>query len=308
MESVSSPVSTFSFFAHGVVPRSHQFDLKAVLGQIRRYFILGVISLVFFLPAAALHAANPVDHSAWDAFLKKSVNEKGEVNYQAVKNDPAALDEYFKNITSIGGKVMSRWPREETLAFWLNVYHAALIKLVGENYPVSTVQKIPGFWDIAMVRLGTTEKEKKVGYSLNDIRTKCLLGVYRDEKIDLVLSLAAKGGPRLPREAFTGPKVEGQLFLLARQFVKDPGFVDVVVGRKKIRISRIFKWYAQDFRLDFGIPEPIGKFSPSETAVISCLAHYLEDEAKNEYLQDGNYMIEYPTFDWSLNDWKTQAS
>ena len=297
--------------AHRPVSQAHEFDLKVARARIprgfKRFFLGCLISLNIFLPATALQAANAVDHSAWDSFLKKYVNEKGEVNYQAVKADPAALNEYFKNILTVDGKVMSGWPREETLAFWLNVYHAALIKLVVENYPLTTVQKIPSFWDIAVVHLGPAALEKS-SFSLNDIRMKNLLGVYRDEKIHLVLSLAAKGGPRLPREAFTGPKVEGQLFLLTRQFVKDPFFVEVVPGRKRIRISRLFKWYGQDFRLDFGIPEPIGKFSPSETAVISFLAHYLEDEAKGEYLQDAKYKIEYPAFDWSLNDWKPEVS
>ena len=104
------------------------------------------------------------------------------------------------------------------------------------------------------------------------------------------------------RDAFTGPKVEGQLFLLTRKFVNDPVYVDIQPGRKKIRISRIFKWYANDFKLDFGTPEPLGKFSTVETAVLSFLSYYLEDEDKGEYLQQANYKIEYPAFDWSLND------
>ena len=107
------------------------------------------------------------------------------------------------------------------------------------------------------------------------------------------------------REAFTGPKVDGQLFLLARKFVNNPVFVDITPGRKKIRLSKIFKWYGKDFKLDFGTPEAFGKFSPTDTAVLSFLAYYLEDEAKGEYLQEANYKIEYPPFDWSLNDQKT---
>ena len=110
------------------------------------------------------------------------------------------------------------------------------------------------------------------------------------------------------REAFTGPKVEGQLFLLTRKFVNDPVFVDVTPGRKKIRISKIFKWYGKDFKLDFGTPEPRGKFSEDDNAVLSFLAYYLEDEAKGEYLQEAKYKIEYPAFDWTLNDWKKGAA
>ncbi|MFA5167713.1 MAG: DUF547 domain-containing protein [Candidatus Omnitrophota bacterium] len=269
-----------------------------------------ILASVFFLLCsfpAGLYAATAFDHSAWDAFLKKNVNENGEVDYQSITRDPKDLNDYLASLMAVSESKMASWPREEVLAFWMNAYHVVLIKQVAENYPVTSVQKIPSFWDITLFRFG-----KKAGnqrrYSLNDIRLKKLIEVYHDEKIHLALSAAAKGGPKLMPEAFTGPKVEGQLFLLTRKFVMDPAHVDVTPGRKKIRISKIFKWYGKDFRLDFGTPEPRGKFSESDNAVLSFLAYYLEDEAKEEYLQEAKYKIEYPAFDWTLNDWKKEAA
>ena len=263
-----------------------------------------VILLFFLFSPADLRAATAFDHSLWDTFLKKHVNVKGGLDYGAVAKDPKELNDYLALLMAASeSEIRSSWPREEVLAFWLNAYHALLTKLVIENYPVTSVQKIPSFWDIAAFHLGNV-KTGQSQYSLNDIRAKNLMGVFRNEKIHLALSLAAKGGPRLMLEAFTGSKVEGQLFLLTRQFVNDPAYVDVTPGRKKIQISQIFEWYGKDFNLDFGTPEPLGKFSPADTAVLSFLAYYLEDEAKGEFLQQGNYKIEYPSFDWSLNDWQ----
>jgi len=256
---------------------------------------------------AELHAAKPFDYSVWDAFLKKYVNERGEVDYRSIKKDPKELNDSLAVLMAVDEREMTSWPREETLAFWINAYHAALINLVVEHYPVTSVQKIPSFWDITSFHIGK-EIENQSRYSLNDIRVKNLMGVYRDEKIHLALSMAARGGPRLMHEAFTGSKVEGQLFLLTREFVTDPVHVDVTPGRKKIRISKIFKWYGKDFNLDFGTPEPRGNFSESDNAVLSFLAYYLEDEAKGEYLQEANYKIEYPSFDWSLNDFNKESA
>lgn len=260
------------------------------------------IFLLCFVPCGFC-AANGFDHSAWDVFLKKNVNEKGEVDYRAIVQDPKDLDVYLAKLMAVSKLDMKQWPREEALAFWINAYHAALIKLVTEHYPIASVQKIPSFWDLAKICLdkGTSFE---MHHSLNDMRVKDLMGIYRDEKIHLALSMAARSGPPLSREAFTGPKVEGQLFLRTRKFVMDPAYVDIVPGKKKVRISKIFKWYGKDFRLDFGFPEPRGKFSDSDNAVLSFLAYYLEDEAKDEYLQEGRYKIEYPPFDWTLNDWK----
>jgi hypothetical protein len=273
--------------------------------KFQKKVFISIFLLLCFFPSG-LHAATAFDHSVWDAFLKKNVNERGEVDYRSIAKDPKHLDDYLASLMAVSEWDMKQWPREETLAFWLNAYHALLVKQVTENYPVTSVQQVPSFWDIAAFHFGKRTKYQSQ-YSLSDIRMKNLLGVYRDEKIHLVLSVAAKDGPKLPMEAFTGPKVEGQLFLLTRKFVADPAYVDITPGRKKIRLSRIFKWYGRDFNLDFGTPEPRGKFSASDNAVLSFLAYYLEDEAKAEYLQEGKFKIEYPAFDWSLNDWKKGA-
>jgi hypothetical protein len=269
---------------------------------LRKKIFLSVLVLSIFFPGV-LHAATGFDHSAWDAFLKKNINENGDVDYQSIKRAPEELDAYLARLMAVSELEMTGWPREEGLAFWMNAYHAILIKSVVENYPITSVQSIPSFWDISSFHFGTRAKDQ-AQYSLNRIQEKNLMGIYRDEKIRLALSLAAKGGPKLMREAFTGPRVEGQLFLLTRKFVTDPFYVDITPGRKKIRISKIFKWYGKDFKLDFGTPEPRGKFTETENAVISFLAYYLEDEAKVEYLQGAKYKISYPPFDWSLNDWK----
>jgi len=265
-----------------------------------------ILFLLCFFPVS-LHASTAFDYSAWDAFLKKNVNESGEVNYQSIAKDPKDLNDCLAGLMAVSELKMRSWPREEALAFWLNAYHVVLIKSVAENYPVTSVQKIPSFWDIALLHFGKRTQGQSQ-YSLNDIREKKLIGVYHDEKIHLALSVAAKGGPQLMREAFTGPKVEGQLFLLTRKFVKDAAHVDITPGGKKIRISKIFKWYGNDFKLDFGTPEPRGKFSVGDNAVLSFLAYYLENEAKEEYLQEAQYKIEYPAFDWTLNDWKRKAA
>jgi len=275
--------------------------------MLKKIFCIALLCC-FTFSHAAFSVSDAFDHSLWDAFLKKYVNERGEVNYRAIVQDPKELNYYLAHLMAADpSAVIKKWPREEAMAFWLNAYHALLIKLIVENYPVASVQKIPSVSDIAAFRLGDP-KTGQIQYSLNDIRVKNLIGTYRDEKIHLALSVGARGGPRLMREAFTGPKVEGQLFLLTRQFVNDPAQVDVVPGRKKIRISKVFKWYGADFNLDFGTPQPVGKSTPIESAVLSFLAYYLEDEAKSEFLQDGSYKLAYLPFDWSLNDQGGQSA
>ncbi len=253
-------------------------------------------------PAPAMALDEPYDHSLWDKFLKKFVNEKGEVHYGAVKADPGLLDAYLLQIASIEDQFKVEWPREEKLALWLNAYHAGLIKIASEHYPIKSIQAIPGVWTADLVKVAGHF------YSLNTLREGILLGAFRDEKIHAALSSGARSSPRLSREAYTGPRVEGQLLLAARRFVSDPELNKIRAGEKKIYLSKIFKWYAQDFSLDFGVPENDRDLSVQEYAVLSFAANYHDDPEIVSYLEDSRYKIKYLPFDWSLNDWRTGQS
>ncbi len=238
----------------------------------------------------------PYDHSALDQFLKQYVNAQGDVDYAAAKADPSLLKQYMNQLAGLPFHEFEGWPREEQLALWLNAYHAGLLYAILQDYPISTVNDIPGFWEETAVHIGV------YGYSLNRIREEQLIDSFRDEKILLALSCAAKGCPPMPREAFTGPRVEGQLYLAARSFVNDPRFNEINPEEKRVRLSRLFKWHAESFVLDFGSTDHLQDLEPAEGAVLSFVAYYLNDPAKLEFLERRNYRIKYGEMDWSLND------
>ncbi len=224
------------------------------------------------------------------------MNEKGEVNYQAVQKDPQLLNSYLKQVKRVVDLVL--WPREERLAFWINAYHAGVIHAIVQHYPIQSIQDIPGVWDSGdVVQVGFR------GNTLNAIRFQQLIGAFRDEKIQTALACGAKSCPPLPREAYTGPQVEGQLFLAAQRFVNDPDRNKIIPGQKNIELSSLFKWYATNFKLDFGAAENEQGLPPEVYAVLSFVAHYLTDLKKIEFLESSNYKVKYLPFDWSLNEW-----
>ena len=276
--------------------------MNAVGRFIHRVFLFSPY-LFLFTPTRAAQATEysikePFNHSAWDQFLKKYVNEEGEVNYRGVKENPQLLNAYLKKIHRLESSVVfTQWPREEGLALWLNAYHAALISFVIQHYPLREINDIPGAWDLSILKM------KKEYFSLNDIRASCLIGVFHDEKIDIALSCGAKSCPKMRREAFTGPKVEGQLFMIAREFVNNEAYVQVEPEKSKVEISQLFDWYGADFKLDFGRAENEKNMNPQVFAVLSFLAHYLEDAGKINFLEEGEYKVKYLPFDWSLNEW-----
>jgi len=267
--------------------------------SIQKVWLLGVAAFLIAIPSDLSWAGQvkPFDHSTWDRFLKQFVNERGEVNYQAVKADPSLLNQYLEALADVPLKTMAEtWPREEKLAMWLNAYHAGVVRAIVDHYPVRSINDIPGVWEMAAVRIGGAS------YSLNTVRSEKLMRAFRDEKIQVSLYCGAVSCPRLQREAFTGPRVEGQLFLSTVEFVNNADYVEVIPGQKKIQLSRIFKWYAGDFKLDFGAPITELKITTEQQSVLSFLAFYLRDAAKVEYLEGDQYKVKYMPFNWALNE------
>lgn len=265
--------------------------------------ILAAFFFLIILPAFNAHAYRldePFDHVVFDSFLKKVVNENGEISIDKARENQALLDEYLGHFSSkdfLEGDFDKHWPREERLATLLNLYHAGLIKQILNYYPISSVNEVPGFWDMGVVWIGD-----KTSLSLNDLRRYKLIENFRDEKIHTVLACGAVSCPGFPRQAFTGPEVEGQLYVETRKFVNNEKFNQIIPDKKKVMLSRIFKWYASDFQLDFGFTDEKEVFTPDENAVLSFIAYYMDDVEKIRFLEERRYKIKYMPFDWKLNE------
>lgn len=274
---------------------------QALRARTKSQFLFALVfSFLFCLPPA-YPEGKPFDHSELHQVLSQYVNEAGAVDYEGIKKNPTSLDLYLSQLDLIDPLTISSWPREEVLALWLNAFHAGVIKMIVDHYPVKTIQDIPSVWDQTFVRIGG------LSYALNAIRQGSLIGTFRDEKIHTALACSAKSCPRMPQEAYTGPRVEGQLFLATRNFVNQKDYVDINPAKKSVHVSKIFYWYGKDFQLDFGTVENQKNFSPEEYAVLSFISHYLEDVDAVRFLEEGEYKVKYLPFDWSLNEWKHDA-
>ena len=261
-----------------------------------------LVLFCFFSFSNAFAETQGFDHSLWDQFLKKYVNDQGQVNYRAAAADNNLLKSYLEKLKNVDEAALrQQWPREEKLALWVNAYHAGIIYAVLTHYPIKSLLEIPSIWDIDAVQVGSHH------YSLNNIRQLELIGYFHDEKIDTALACGARGCPELPRDAYTGPRLEGQLFLAAQRFVNDSIRNEIDPAEKKVGISKIFKWYGSDFKLDFSSEERDQRFSDSEFAVLSFVANYLKDGKKIQYLEEGHYKIKYLEFDWGLNEWRPEG-
>ncbi len=237
--------------------------------------------LSLFLLPALLGAAPPEDlHHAFDTLLKAHVNE-GLVSYEALRKDPSSLNTYLDTLGAITRSEYDTWQEQDQLAFLLNLYNAATLKLIVEENPRKSIKQIGnlirGPWDQRFVQLWGKSR------TLNELEHDIIrVDFLKVPETHFALVCAAIGCPPLRSEAYVGAKLETQLQHQKDLFLKDSEKNRVNTSKKTLYLSPIFKWYKKDFEKDSG-----------------SLQAYL---AKTWPEVDTSWKIRYTHYDWGLND------
>ena len=154
-------------------------------------------------------------HQIWDGLTKKYVSSNGKVNYNGFKNDLAELKKYINYLAS--NPVKSSWSKNETLAYWFNLYNASTVYLIATNYPISSITKLENGkpWDKKFIVSGDKT------YSLNDIENVIVRPKYKEPLVHVAFNCAAVSCPNLLNEAFVPEKLYAQLKSQANKWVND---------------------------------------------------------------------------------------
>ena len=183
--------------------------------------------------------------NCWSEVLKKHVNEKGQVNFDAVARDRAALSTYVRYIGSESPqsnpeKFVSS---DEKLAYYLNSYNALAMWGVVEN-------GIPQDFDSFFKRLGFFKfNEYNIGgiyTSLYDYENDVIRAVG-DPRVHFALNCMSVGCPRLPKEPFLAKNLNDTLEAAALEFFGSPTYLRVNDEQKIVYISEILKFFTVDF-------------------------------------------------------------
>ncbi|PRX56410.1 DUF547 domain-containing protein [Flagellimonas meridianipacifica] len=213
------------------------------------------------------------DHTSWNDLLKKYVDDQGNVNYQGFKTDIQSLESYIKNLSNT--PPTSSWTKEDKLAYYINLYNAATVKLIVDNYPTKSIKDIPNRWKKKWITVGN------ITTSLNDIEHE-VLRKMNEPRIHFAINCASYSCPKLLNTAFTAQNMDSLLSITAKDFVNDTKRNRFQNG--KAQLSRIFKWYKGDFTENGSLLEYINQY----------LDNPINEKASISYLD----------YDWSLNDAK----
>ncbi len=228
-----------------------------------------------------------IDLRIWDELLQRYVDDLGRVNYQRWKAEGAdVLRAWLESLADVD--LADFTDADARLALWLNAYNAIAISQVLEVYPIASIRpKVLGipnwlsFLDF-FTRSNTIVGGKK--YSLNQIEHAILRPEFAEPRIHFALVCASVGCPLLRRGAYFPESVRTQLEADASRFIHNPDKVRYDAQKKTLYLSKIFKWYEEDFVKAAGsVAEYVGGYLGPEAAV-----------------GDG-WAIVFLPYDWNLN-------
>lgn len=245
--------------------------MKRVIHQ-ARFLSFVVCCAVCIAGGSASLAA--VDHAPFDAILKDVVQDE-RVDYAKVKaNHTEALGQYLDALAAVDATALSR---EEQLAFYINLYNATMMKAVVDRGGPAFK---PPEGDFAVFK-DKLVRTRDGTFSLNELENDIIRKRFDDARIHAALNCAAVSCPPILPRAYLAADLNATLDENVRRWLNDPNRNVIDRTARKLRLSKIFDWYAPDFG---------GK----ENAA-AWVAEKLGDPAL------AAYAVEHLEYDWTLN-------
>lgn len=228
--------------------------------------------------------AEAISHDAWDKILAEYARPADDgvnrVDYKGIKTRAAGeLKAYLAALQSIK---ISEYPRDEQFAYWVNLYNAATVQVILDNYPLESIR------DIGLLGQGPwKDKFLKVegkALSLDDIEHGILRPIWKDVRIHYAVNCASIGCPNLALKAYRAGTLEPMLDDAARAYINHPrGFARI---KGQLVASNIFEWYQSDWGEETDVLAHARKYATAETVAL---------------LKDAEGIDSYD-YDWALND------
>lgn len=229
--------------------------------------------LAFVLVLSLQACAQETDlHASYHALLNTHTDANGQVDYEGLKPHAPALKAYLNRLADTNVEGMPT--KEEQMLFYVNLYNAATIDLILDNYPTTSIMGLDSgkTWDVKRVRLG-----KKL-LSLNEIEHEILRKRWDDPRIHVAVNCAAASCPALFL-AESEEQLNEMLDESMRAFVNDT--TKNTIASDTLFLSKIFEWYADDF---------------------GDIKTYLKTYVVDPELIDDQTVVRFRPYDWSLNE------
>jgi hypothetical protein len=208
--------------------------------------------LVLILFSAASPALALPSAAGWNELLQQHVRviddgHASQVDYAGMRRDQARLDSYTRELSAVTMAQFDGWNRHEQMSFLINAYNAFTVQLVLTRWP-----KLDSIKDLGSLFSSPWKKDFFVllgqRSDLDQIETRLRGRKYADPRIHFALNCASISCPMLRPEAYVGERLDRQLDDAMNRFLGDPKRNHYDPRGDTLQVSKIFDWYAGDFR------------------------------------------------------------
>ncbi len=179
--------------------------------------------------------------------------------------------------------------RDQALAYWMNVYNAAALRLgsTAARASIPSVFGIPGAFTDPVVHI---DGER---LSLDQLEHGKVRR-FADPRIHAGLVCGALSCPTLRREPFDG-RVGAQLGDQMRQFLASGG-LRIDRAKNRVVLTPIFSWYGRDFVRPTAMPSllPVGR-----RRVLDSVLEWTDVDSA-DWIRAASPSISYSGYDWQL--------
>lgn len=277
--------------------------------------LLVVLTMLFFwlnrARKVAIDAALPENfpaqgfsHRSYEELLESYVDADGRVDYARWHQLPASrqqLDAYLSAVSQFSpDSTPSRFSnRNDELAYWMYAYNAYVIKSVLDHWPLKSVTDVKAPLEVVRGLGFFYQLRFSFGgefMSLLVVENKKIRKQYKDPRIHFVLNCASASCPIARPGLPIGDDLEALLADATVEFVNNIGNVHVDHDQGIVYLSRIFKWYEEDFASDVRIR---GNLAGNE--LLSYVAEYASDDLSRDLARAEAYEVTFRDYDWGLN-------
>ncbi len=199
---------------------------------------------------------------------------KGDIDYASLKNKFVEIESLYRDINTMN---LNGAPPEKKKSFYINAYNLAVIYQVTKYYPLKSPLDQSGFFN----KVKHTIAGKSM--TLNYLEILVLMKKFKDPRIHFAIACASRSCPALASYAFKSNGLDTKLDMRAELVINNPEYVAVNKSDQSVRVTKIFKWYENDFLTN-------------TTSVIRYLNKYRKKKIPE------NYALTYMEYNWKLNE------
>lgn len=208
----------------------------------RRIFHRLIGFFVLLMVTSGNLLAAPFDSQAFRQILKnhRTIVRSGSIAYAGIRYDDPALRalsaKAMADVEAYTGSTPAEWK-----AFYINAYNIAVIHVIATNWPVRSIL------DLESGKVFQSPRVRIQGrrISLDDLEKK-VLRPSDDPRIHFALVCAAIGCPDLRAEPYMPATLDKQLNDQTVLYLNSAR--GAIVSGNTLRLSKLFEWYAADFK------------------------------------------------------------